>query len=64
MKATGKKGTMKITIPIYGWVFVLLAVLRLCHVINWSWWIVALPIWGPIVLAVLWVLVYIWWGNV
>lgn len=22
------------------------AVLRLCHVINWSWWLVTSPLWG------------------
>lgn len=25
-----------------------LIVLKLCDVIAWSWWIVLLPIWGPI----------------
>lgn len=28
-------------------------VLRLCHVINWSWWWVLAPIWAPIVTAIL-----------
>jgi hypothetical protein len=26
-------------------------VLKLCNVIDWSWWWVTCPIWGPIVLA-------------
>ena len=25
--------------------------LKLCHVIDWSWWWVTAPIWGPIVLV-------------
>lgn len=27
-------------------------VLKLCHVINWSWWWVLTPFWAPIALAV------------
>ena len=27
-------------------------VLKLCGVINWSWWLVTLPLWGGLVLAV------------
>lgn len=26
--------------------------LKLCNVINWSWWWVAAPVWGAIVLGV------------
>lgn len=26
--------------------FIMLAVLRLCHVIDWSWWLVTAPLWG------------------
>ena len=32
-------------------------VLKLCEVINWSWWWVLAPTWGTIVLALLAVLV-------
>ena len=28
-------------------------VLRLCHVIDWSWWWVTAPFWGGIVLGVI-----------
>lgn len=27
-------------------VFGTFAVLKLCNVINWSWWLVTLPLWG------------------
>lgn len=32
--------------------FLIFLVLKLCHVIHWSWWWVTLPIWLPILLAV------------
>lgn len=33
-------------------------VLKLCHVIDWAWWLVLLPLYVPFVLAVL-VLVFV-----
>jgi hypothetical protein len=33
-----------------GILFVVFLVLKLCHVINWSWWWVTAPLWGSIVL--------------
>lgn len=27
-------------------------VLKLTHVINWSWWYVTLPLWGPLAAVV------------
>lgn len=32
--------------------FVALMVLKLCGVIDWSWWWVTAPIWGPIVIFI------------
>ena len=32
-------------------------VLKLCNVIDWSWWWVLLPIYGPLALAVLVILI-------
>lgn len=26
--------------------------LKLCHVITWSWWLVLLPLWVPIVIGI------------
>lgn len=26
-------------------------VLKLCHVIDWSWWYITLPLWGPVALV-------------
>lgn len=28
-------------------------VLKLCHVIEWSWWWVLAPLWGPIAFSIL-----------
>lgn len=38
--------------------FIVFLVLRLCHVIEWSWWWVTAPLWGPVALAI--VIVIIW----
>ena len=36
----------------------LFVTLKLCHVIDWSWWLVTLPFWGGF--AVLAVIIAIW----
>lgn len=33
--------------------FVVFLVLKLCHVIDWSWWWVTAPVWIPICLLIL-----------
>lgn len=49
-------------ISVLGLLGVAFVVLKLCGVIDWSWWWVTLPFWGglAIVLAVLLVLGVIW----
>lgn len=42
------------TLSLLGIVFV---VLKLCHVINWSWWLVTLPFWGGLALFLVIILV-------
>jgi hypothetical protein len=41
-------------------------VLRLCNVINWSWWWVLAPVWMPLSLSILLVIIvfglYVWMG--
>lgn len=32
---------------------IVFTVLKLCGVINWSWWWVLLPVWGPFTLILL-----------
>jgi hypothetical protein len=34
-------------------------VLKLCKVINWSWWWVTLPLWGGLVLILIGFLIYL-----
>jgi len=29
-----------------GVLFIVFLILKLCHVINWSWWWVTAPLWG------------------
>jgi hypothetical protein len=33
-------------------VTILFIVLRLTHVINWSWWWVFCPLWGPVAVVI------------
>lgn len=34
-----------------GLLFIVLLVLKLTHVIDWSWWWVTAPLWGPFAVA-------------
>jgi phosphoglycerol transferase MdoB-like AlkP superfamily enzyme len=34
-------------------------VLKLCHVIDWSWWWVTIPLWGGFALIIFIILIYI-----
>jgi uncharacterized membrane protein YjfL (UPF0719 family) len=44
--------------------FLILLVLKLTKVIEWSWWWVTLPLWGGIAFAVILLLIYyIFKGN-
>lgn len=40
-------------IGFFGVLTIVFVVLKLCAVINWSWWLVLLPLYAPITLAVL-----------
>lgn len=33
--------------PVAFLLFVVFLVLKLTHVIGWSWWLVTVPLWGP-----------------
>lgn len=39
-------------------------VLKLCGVIDWSWWWVTAPFWGPLaivlILLIIWIILIIW----
>lgn len=37
-------------IGLMGVLFIVFLVLKLTHTINWSWWWVTIPLWGPVAL--------------
>ena len=39
-------------IGLCGATFIVFLILKLCHVIDWSWWWVTAPLWGGVVLLV------------
>jgi len=47
------KNTVEVrqSFPILGILGIVFVTLKLCGVINWSWWWVLLPFYGPLVLA-------------
>lgn len=42
-----------------GALFITFLVLKLCGVIDWSWWWVTAPLWGPIALIPVFLIVYL-----
>lgn len=48
---------------ICGLLGVAFVVLKLCHVIAWSWWWVTAPFWGPFVCAIILVIIAIAMGG-
>jgi hypothetical protein len=47
-----KKLNVDLNVPILGLLGVVFVTLKLCNVIEWSWWWVTAPFWGPLVLAI------------
>ena len=41
-----------------GALFLVFLVLKLCHVINWSWWLVTAPLWGPFAVLIVFGIIY------
>lgn len=39
-------------IGFFGLLFLIFLTLKLCDVIDWSWWWVTAPLWGPFVLFI------------
>jgi phosphoglycerol transferase MdoB-like AlkP superfamily enzyme len=46
-------------ISLSGLTFIVFLVLKLCNVIDWSWWWVTAPLWGPFALLIAGLLIYI-----
>lgn len=41
--------TATASFPLFGILGVAFVILKLCHVIGWSWWWVTAPFWAPVV---------------
>lgn len=46
-------------IGVIGLLGVAFVVLKLCNVIDWSWWWVTLPFWGGFALLIVFIVVYV-----
>ncbi|MUG24755.1 hypothetical protein GNQ08_20515 [Paenibacillus macerans] len=46
-------------ISVIGLLGIAFVILKLCGVINWSWWWVTAPFWGGIAIVILIVLIYL-----
>lgn len=42
-----QKSTTVVSVPLFNMLTVAFVVLKLCNVINWSWWWVLSPLWIP-----------------
>lgn len=46
------KSTTYQGIGLPGLIFIVFLVLKLCKVINWSWWWVTAPLWGSLIIGI------------
>lgn len=53
MNKTETKTVYKNSFPLFSIMFLILFTLKITNVINWSWWLVTAPLWGPLVVAIL-----------
>ena len=43
----------------FGWaLFLVFLILKLCGKIDWSWWWVTAPLWGPVALVIILGIIY------
>ena len=47
-------------VSIFGLLTVVFVVLKLCHVIDWSWWWILSPLWIPIAISI--VILIVWYS--
>jgi hypothetical protein len=40
-----------------GILFIVFLVLKLCNVINWSWWWVTAPLWIPVIIVIICIII-------
>jgi hypothetical protein len=48
-----KSKTSSNGIGFFGLLGLAFIILKLCHVIDWSWWLVTMPIWGGFAIIIL-----------
>ena len=51
------KSSTTVSFPVIGILGIVFVTLKLCGVINWSWWLVTLPFWGGLALALIFLLI-------
>lgn len=49
------KGEQQPTIDLWS-VFITLAILKVCNILNWSWWCITAPLWLPLVVFLMFLL--------
>lgn len=58
--SSGGSGKSGVSIGFVGLLQLAFIILKLCNVINWSWWVVLIPLWVEIILIVGLVAFTIW----
>ena len=51
------KQNVTVSFPLAGLLTVAFVVLKLCHVIDWSWWWVLSPVWIPVAIALVFMVI-------
>lgn len=48
-----EKSNSGVGFTLFGALFLVFLILKLTHVINWSWWWVTAPLWGVVLLVII-----------
>ena len=46
-------------VTLVGLIFLAFLVLKLCNVIDWSWWWITAPLWAPFAIAIVGATIYL-----
>lgn len=61
---TGKHVNVIVDGGFFALLGIVFIVLKLCHVIDWAWWLVLLPLYCPLVLVLLVIVLVCLWVKV
>ena len=50
---TGNNGSYHIGLTFFDALYLVFIVLKLTHVIDWSWWIILAPIWATLLIVII-----------